>query len=88
MALSISHQKGIYIGIQAKLGSGFMAWTLGLWTLGPRKFFPFLVTSISFFLLFNAEFFNISNDLRLMYYVSAERGANGYYNANLLQSIL
>ena len=50
-------------------------WTLGLWTLdsepldvghlysGPRKCFQFLVTSISFFLLFNfnVEFLSISN---------------------------
>ena len=27
-------------------------WKLGLWTLGARKFFPFLVSSLSF-LLFN-----------------------------------
>ena len=33
-------------------------WTYGLWTFGPRKFFPFLVTSISLF-LFYVEFWNI-----------------------------
>ena len=63
-------------------------WTPGLWTLGPRKFFPFLVTSISFFSLFNIEFLDISNALRLAYYGSVERAANGYYNLNLLQLIL
>ena len=38
-------------------------WTLRLWTLGAWKFFPFLVTSISFLLLFNVKFLNISNTL-------------------------
>ena len=32
-------------------------WTLILWALGSRNCFPFLRTSISFFLLFNVEFF-------------------------------
>ena len=33
--------------------------TLTLWTLWPRKLFPFLVTSISFLLLFNVEFLSL-----------------------------
>ena len=41
-------------------------WTIGLWMLGPRNFFPFLVLSISFFLVFNEEFLNISKALRVM----------------------
>ena len=62
--------------------------TLGLWTIGARKFFPFLVTSISFSLLVNVEFLIISSTLRLMYYGSAERAANDCYNTNLLELIL
>ena len=58
-------------------------WTLGLWTTGrfhsgsldsghldPGNSFHFLLTSISFFLLFNVEFLNISNAPQLMYYGS------------------
>ena len=62
--------------------------TLGLWTIGARKFFPFLVTSISFSLLVNVEFLIISSTLPLMYYGSAERAANDCYNTNLLELIL
>ena len=63
-------------------------WALGLWTLGARKFFPFLVTSIYFLLLVNVEFLVISNTLRLMYYGSVELAANDCYYLNLLQMIL
>ena len=42
-------------------------WALGLWTLGARKFLTFLVTSIYFLLLVNADFLIISSTLRLMY---------------------
>ena len=63
-------------------------WTLGLWTLGARKFFPFLVTPVSIFLLVNVEFLIISGALRTMYYGSVERAANDCYNSILLQSIL
>ena len=42
----------------------------------------------SFLLIFNAEFINISNALRLMYHGSVKRAANGYYSSNLLQLIL
>ena len=55
---------------------------------GPRKYFQFLVTSISFFLLFNVEFLYISNALRLIYYDFIERAANYYYNLNPLQLTL
>ena len=63
-------------------------WTLGLWTLGAKKFFPFLRTSISFFLLINVEFLIFSKNLRLIYYGSVERAANDCYNSNLVQFIL
>ena len=63
-------------------------WALGLWTLGARKFLPFLVTSIYFLLLVTADFLIISNTLRLMYYGSVERAANDCYYSNLLQMIL
>ena len=58
-------------------------WTLRLWTLGLGKFFPFFVKSVSFFLLFNVEFINVSNVLQVMYYGSVESAANGFYNSNL-----
>ena len=35
-------------------------------------------------LLFNVEFLNISNILRLMHYGFVERAANNYYNSDLL----
>ena len=41
----------------------FGFWKPGLWTLGPRKFYPVLVTSASFLLLFTVEFLSISNAL-------------------------
>ena len=63
-------------------------WTLELWTLGVKKFFPFLVTSVSFLLLVNVEFLIFSGTLRSMYYGSVERAANHCYNSNLLQFIL
>ena len=63
-------------------------WTLGLWNLGARRFFPFLVTSISILLLVNVEFLIILGTLRLMYYCSVERAANDCYNSNMLQFIL
>ena len=63
-------------------------WALGLWTLGARKFFPFLVTSIYFLLLVNVEFLIISNTLRIMYYSSVERAANDCYYSTLLQLTL
>ena len=63
-------------------------WTLGFWNLGAMKFFPFLITSISPFLIVNAEFLMISSTLRLMYYGSVERTANDCYNSMLLQLIL
>ena len=63
-------------------------WTLELWTLGARKFFPFLVTSISFLLLVNVEFLIISSTLRLMYYGPVERAADDCYYTNLLRLIL
>ena len=63
-------------------------WTLGLWTLGARKFFPFLVTSVSFLLLVNVKFLIISGTLRSMYYGSVERAANDCYNSILLRLIL
>ena len=63
-------------------------WTFGLWTLGVRKFFPFLVTSVSFLLLDNVEFLIISGTLRSMYYGSVARAANDCYNSILLQLIL
>ena len=75
------------MGILEKLDSGCMVWMLGLWTLGARKLFKFLVTSISFLLLVNAEFLNISNTLRPFYCGSVERASNDYYNSNLLQLI-
>ena len=56
-------------------------WTLGPWTLGARKFFPFLVTSISFLLLVNVKFLIISSTLQLIYYGSAECAANDCYNS-------
>lgn len=82
-----------------RLNSGWLdaltldGWMLGLWirrfwTLGPRNFFPFLVTSNHFFLLFNAEFSNILNALGLMYYGSLERAPNIYNNSYLLQFVL
>ena len=63
-------------------------WTLELCTLGVKKFFPFLVTSVSFLLLVNVEFLIISGTLRSMYYGSVQRAANHCYNSNLLQLIL
>ena len=63
-------------------------WTLELWTLGVKKFFPFLVTSVSFLLLVNVEFLIFSGTLRSMYYGSVERAPNHCYNSNLLQLIL
>ena len=63
-------------------------WTLRLWTIGARKFFPFLVTSVSILLLVNVEFLIISGTLRSMYYGSVERAANDCYNSILLQLIL
>ena len=62
-------------------------WTLGLWTVGARKFFPFLVTSVSFLLLVNVEFLIISCALRSMYYGSVECAANDCNNSILLQLI-
>ena len=47
------------LGTTVRLDSGLLDawtldnWTLGLWTYRARKFFPFLVTSISFLLLVN-----------------------------------
>ena len=63
-------------------------WTLALWILEARKFFPFLVTSVSILLLVNAEFLIISGTLRSMYYGSVERAANDCYNSIVLQLIL
>ena len=67
-------------------------WTLGFWmvgrsTLGPRKFYQFLVTSIFFLLLFTVEFLSISKALWLMCYGSVEIAMNICYNSNLLQLI-
>ena len=63
-------------------------WALGLWTLGARKFFPFLVTSVSILLSVNVEFLIISITLRSMYYGSVESAANDCYNSILLQLTL
>ena len=63
-------------------------WTLAFWTLGARKFFPFLVTSVSILLFVNVEFLIISGTLQSMYYGSVERAANDCYNSILLQLIL
>ena len=53
------------LGTTERLNSGLLnAWTLDDWTLGARKFFPFLVTSISFLLLVNVKFLIISSTLR------------------------
>ena len=41
------------------------AWILDDWKLGPRKFFPFLVTSIYLLLLYNIEFLHILNGPQL-----------------------
>ena len=60
-------------------------WMHGLWTLGPRKFYWFLVTFISLLLIFTVEFSSISNALWLMCYVSVEIAMNSYYNANLFR---
>ena len=66
-------------------------WTLELWTLGARKFFPFLVTSISFLLLVNVQPLIILSTIRLMYYDSGAELIvinrtcyNWYYNSNSL----
>ena len=57
-------------------------------SLDPGIFFPFLVISVFFFILLNAEFLNILKPLGPMYYGSVERMAYGCYNSNLLQLIL
>ena len=62
-------------------------WTLGLWTLGPKIFYQFLVTSISFLLLFTVELLSISNALWLIFYGSIKIAMNSCYNSNLLQLI-
>ena len=60
----------LVLGTTERLNSGLLNawtlddWTLGPWTLGARKFFPFLVTSISFLLLVNVKFLIISSTLR------------------------
>ena len=58
-------------------------WTPGLWTLAPRKFYQFLVTLISFLLLFTVELLSIPNALRLICYGSVEIVMNSCYNSNL-----
>lgn len=72
------------------LGLGdLVAWTLDAWTLdhGPRKFYPFLVASISLLLLCTVDFLGISNALCLMCYGSAKTALNSCYNLNLLDLI-
>ena len=64
------------------------AWTLELGTLGARKFFAALLTSVSILLLVNVEFLIISGTLRSMYYGSVECAANDCYNSILLLLIL
>ena len=84
------------VGIWAPRGldSGRLeTWTLddsalGLCTLGGRKFFPFLVTSIYFLLLVNVEFLIILITLRLLYHGSVEHAANDCYYSTMLQLIL
>lgn len=65
-------------------------WTLNPWTLDPwtLEFFSIFSDICFFFILFNAEFFNILKALGPMYYGSVERVAYGCYNSNLLQLIL
>ena len=58
-------------------------WTPGLWTLAPRQFYQFLVTLISFLLLFTVELLSIPNALRLICYGSVEIVMNSCYNSNL-----
>ena len=58
--------KGLYnwtLGTCILDASTLNTWTVIDWTIEPGKLFPFSVICISFLLLFNVRFLNISNGL-------------------------